>query len=62
MNKYYFTFGSGQKYEGCYVVIEAENAYDARQEMFQRYGKKWGFMYKSAEEAGVERWGLKEIK
>ncbi len=62
MNKYYFTFGFGQVHEGGYYVIEADNASDARTKMFNQFGDKWSMQYDSAEEAGVEEFGLEEIK
>lgn len=40
MNKYYFTFGCGQEYEGCYVVIEAPDFDSARDKMYERFGNK----------------------
>lgn len=61
MKKYYFTFGFGQVHANCYTVIEAENSEEARREMTIRWGRKWSMQYNSAEEAGVERFNLKEI-
>ncbi len=60
--KFYFTFGSGQLYDNCYHVIQAATKQDARDMMLERYGIKWSMMYNSAEEAGVEEFGLREIK
>lgn len=62
MKKYYFTFGFGQPHENCYHVIEANNSVEARAKMFERFSDKWAFQYESAEEAGVEKFGLREIK
>lgn len=62
MIKQWFTFGSGQPHENCYHVIEAETKAACRTEMFEQFGTKWAFQYDSAEAAGVERFGLKEIK
>ncbi len=62
MKKYYFTFGFGQKHEGGYHVIEAENSLTARAIMHERFGIKWASQYDSAEKAGVERWKLHEVK
>ena len=62
MNKYYFTFGFGQVHQNCYHVIVAENEDDARDIMNDRFDNKWSMMYKSAEEAGVEKYNLKEVK
>ena len=45
MKKFYFTFGFGQQYENCYVVIESETWNGAREEMVRRYGTKWSFQY-----------------
>ncbi len=61
MEKFYFTFGSGQAHENCYHVIEAENRQVARIEMTYRFGKEWSMQYVSAEAAGVEEFDLREI-
>lgn len=61
MNDYYFTFGCGQLFENCYVIISAKNSVDARAEMFRQYGKNWSMQYNSAEEAGVEEFNLRKI-
>jgi hypothetical protein len=58
---WFFTFGSGQAYPNGYVKIRGTYA-SARKVMFDRFGPKWSMQYGSAEEAGVERWNLKEIK
>ena len=60
--KFWFTFGCGHLLAKYCVVIEAEFYEDARDIMFDSFGAKWGFQYDSAEEAGVERWGLKELR
>lgn len=39
-----FTFGYGQKHEGHYVKIYGTFD-DARQKMFDRFGKDWSFQY-----------------
>lgn len=64
---YYFTFGfghvdpgSGLSLANCYTVIRG-TFNSARDEMVARYGNKWAFQYGSAEEAGVERWGLRRV-
>jgi len=62
MDEYIFTFGFGQPNQGCFTVIEASTQHEAREEMHRRYGRKWSMMYDSREEAGVEKWGLREIK
>ena len=62
MKKYWFTFGFGQRYENCYCVIVAEDSQRAREEMYRRFGNQWSMQYESAEEAGVERFSLREIE
>ncbi len=64
MDKYYFTFGCGidNLHRNGYHIIEAESREIARERMFERFGAKWAFQYNSAEEAGVKRWNLEEIK
>ncbi len=59
--KYYFTFGAGQKYEGGYHIIEMDGELEARAEMSRRFGHRWCGCCSSAEEAGVERLGLHEV-
>jgi hypothetical protein len=58
---WYFTFGHGHANAGRYCVIHG-TCIDAHKEMFRRYGDQWSMQYKSAEEAGVRRWELKELK
>ncbi len=58
---WYFTFGSGQAFPNGYVKIRGTFA-SARAAMFDRFGPKWSMQYGSAEEAGVERWNLKEVQ
>jgi hypothetical protein len=56
-----FTFGCGQAYAGRYCVIHGTfNA--AREEMFRRHGQMWSMQYRTPEDAGVETYGLKELK
>lgn len=50
MNQYVFTFGSGQVHgnedmTGKAVLINADNEYIAREEMFKHYGSKWSHSY-----------------
>ena len=61
MNKWYFTFGFGQVYANCYTTIEAHNKITARMKMMNKCGTKWAFQYDSAEDAGVEEFGLHYI-
>jgi hypothetical protein len=58
---WYFTFGCGQAYAGHYHKIYGTFEF-AREKMFHRFGAKWSMQYKSAEDAGVERFNLKEVK
>lgn len=62
MNEYIFTFGFNQKHEGRYHVVRANSRDEARDIMVMRFGTEWSMQYDSREDAGVERWGLKEIK
>lgn len=57
---WYFTFGWGQPHQNCYTVIHGTYE-EARVEMHRRYGGKWSSQYASAEEAGVEEFGLKKL-
>ena len=61
LKKWHFTFGFNQLHQGCYTVIEAENSQKAREEMFQRWGRRWAMQYDSAEAAGVEEFHLRKI-
>jgi hypothetical protein len=58
---WFFTFGIGdEKNAGCYVKIHG-TLMGTREIMTRHFGTKWGFQYPSAEEAGVAKYGLKEI-
>jgi hypothetical protein len=69
-----FTFGSGQRLvppgypdvEGLslqdrYVRIAGDTWDYARDEMERRFGRQWAFQYHTEEEAGVQRFGLREL-
>lgn len=60
--EYIFTFGCGQLHENGYHAIKAESRSVARKIMIGRFGIKWSMQYDSREQAGVDRWQLKEIK
>ncbi len=65
--KHYFTFGFGQPHENGFYVIEAETPYNARVEMYKRFGGKWSMQYSEKEwfESGKsqqEEYGLHEVK
>lgn len=68
LQRYYFTFGFGQRYENCYHVIEAESKALARSEMVKKFGLKWAFQYTEDQwynEKGIsqaEEYNLREIK
>lgn len=49
MNKYIFTFGSGQLYQGFYQPIFAENGNIARAKMIELHGIKWSHQYNEDE-------------
>lgn len=50
MRPFYFTFGSGHKYDPAYTKILAKDEQDARNIMFERFGKAWAFCYKKLED------------
>ena len=62
--KWIFTFGSGQRYQGHYVVMTG-TYYEAREKMVEKYGDKWGFQYSEQEWEEMEndpnRWWPLEI-
>lgn len=69
MKEHIFTFGfghvhpdTGRSLANHYIVIWAESAQEARTKMYERFGQKWAFEYPSREAAGVERFGLIELK
>ena len=45
MEMFVATFGSGQKGEGHYILIEAKTREDARFWMHDNYGDKWCGLY-----------------
>lgn len=59
---WYFTFGAGQPHEGCYHYVAEPDYMKARDYMINSFGRQWCGQYKTAEDAGVEKWGMKEIK
>jgi hypothetical protein len=62
LHEYCFTFGFGQEHEGGYHIVKADNAMEARKEMCRKFGRKWAMMYNSKEDAGVDEYGLHEVK
>jgi len=63
---WFFTFGSGHELDGeslgrAFVRIHG-TAREARRRMVARFGQKWSHQYASEEEAGVQRFGLIELK
>ena len=62
MPKFYFTFGSGQKYAGKYVVFENTTPTKARQKMVGLFGIKWSMMYDEVEFKGQPtKFGYKKM-
>lgn len=63
-----FTFGFGQVLPdgssgACkFTRIRAETRDEARELMNATWGRMWAFQYDSEEAAGVERYGLTEVK
>jgi len=58
MQTFYFTFGSGQTYEGCFILIEALTREEARTKMFDMFEDKWSMQYE--EEEWVDRNGVSQ--
>lgn len=65
MSKYFFTFGSNHETKGgfslgrSFVVIEADNLWEARDIMHKARGEVWAFSYTEKEFAGQqEAYGL----
>lgn len=55
-----FTFGSGQKHDGKYVVIPG--TYDgARAEMLRHFGNAWSFQYPAADRPSLDEVGMVEM-
>lgn len=46
--KWIFTFGSGQKHAGHYVIMTGPQVI-AREKMIEKYGNNWAFQYSEAE-------------
>jgi len=53
MKAYYFTFGHGHVGFPGYHKVVAEDAGEAREEMFRRFGKKWAFQYDKLEDIHI---------
>jgi len=41
---WYFTFGSGQAHDGCYITFYGSQE-ETREKMFNAFGKKWSMQY-----------------
>lgn len=54
MDKYIFTFGSGQLYAGFYQPIYADNRDEARAKMIDIHGLKWSHQYTGEEWEATE--------
>lgn len=54
MDKFIFTFGTGQLYEGFYQPIYATSGNEARAKMVEIHGIKWGFQYTEKEWEATE--------
>jgi hypothetical protein len=69
MGEWIFTFGwdhrhpeTGERMFNRFVRIAAQDPDAAREEMVRRFALKWSHQYDSADEAGVDRFGLVEFK
>jgi len=45
MRDWYFTFGCGHEFDGCYVVIRNIDFMGARMRMVSKYGIAWSGQY-----------------
>lgn len=72
MADFIFTFGfghtdpvTGESRAKCFARISVPDGADAyevaRSQMNATFGQQWAFCYESEEEAGVAKWGLREI-
>lgn len=60
--KFFLTFGYGSPFRNKYVEMEAEDAKDAIQRMFSRFGSSWAMIYTPEEFAGqIEQFGLTKL-
>lgn len=68
MKKFYATFGFGQRYENCFTIILAETFEEARDKMFQKFGRERAFIYTEEQwynnkgQSQQEEFNLREIK
>lgn len=61
MNKFIFTFGSGQLYAGFYQPIYANDCTLARKKMIELHGVKWSHQYTEKEWESAElKYGVLE--
>ena len=51
---FYFTFGAGQRNQGCFVEIHATNWDEARKQMSEKYGPHWAFQYEQKDWYGAD--------
>lgn len=57
-----FTFGLGHSVYGGGRFVRIRGTWrEARLKMIERYGREWAFQYENEIQAGVEKWGLKEV-
>lgn len=56
-----FTFCSDSYHANDYIIIHGTWE-SARCEMIKCFGTYWGFQYETKEDAGVDKYHLKEIK
>lgn len=58
---WYFTFGCAHFHANEYVVVHGTFE-EARDQMIEWFGTHWSMQYGSAEEAGIDKWKLTELK
>lgn len=68
MKNFYFTFGKihktseGESLGDCYCSVYADNRDQAREKMFKARGNEWAAVYESMEDAGVQRFKLRQTR
>ena len=67
MTEWIFTFGfghvhphTGERLANTFIRVSGEDE-EAREKMYARFGRKWAFQYATEEQAGVEKYHLREL-
>lgn len=60
VERWWFTFGAGQEFDGRYVIIDGPAA-QAREQMIAHFGRRWSHQYSDPTLAGVDEFRLAEL-